>query len=116
MTAREEAVKVITSANKRMVQVNDKVHVYVYSDAEEAEMLAKVDLLIRHSLNNGKTVKQGDTEQWIEKVAQYNTDETASACFKWHADGNRVRADRIMVTKTPTGIVREKIGECWVKI
>jgi len=110
-----DATKFFADAPKRSVQIGETLHLFVGSgDA----FTAKIEATIKRALESGKTVTENGVSRWIEKHEFINTRASVpSERYRWHADGNRVKAAKFLVTRQADGSVRKKrIGIGWVKI
>ena len=94
---------------QRRVQIGDTLHIFIGEDAMD-----KVDRKIRWALNRGLTVKECGIEQWITKMPLRDPSKIGSACYTWDKAGDKVKAEKIMVTKFPDGSIhRANVGHCW---
>lgn len=89
----------------RKIKVGDTLHVFIGADAAAEKLIAK-------TLRAGGSVIENDAEQWIETTAIERPGTIfpkASDRYYWHADGNRVQCDRILVTKYGPNDIRRKV-------
>lgn len=113
---KEKVRTVFAGTVKRVVTIGDTAHVSIGQPEEMAAANAKMDAMIKKALDRGQTVTENGVSQWIEKIAFFNPRPTlASERYRWHADGNRVKAAKYLVTKRADGSIRKKrIGFGWV--
>lgn len=108
MSALDDLKKAIADAPKRLVQIDDKLYVYVSPDD------GKVDLIIKNALANGKTVIENGTSQWVEFWPVRAPDKSGSDAYTWRKDGNSIRTEKILFTKNPKNEVTQKsLGFVW---
>ena len=94
---------------QRRVQIGDTLHIFIGDDA-----VGTVDRKIRFALSRGKTVKECGIEQWITLLPLRDPSKIGSACYTWDKTGNKVKAEKIMVTKFPDGSIhRASVGYGW---
>lgn len=107
--------KIFAGTIRRAISIDDTLHVIIGTPAELDAAAAKTEKMIQNALQHGKTVRENGVTRWIEKHALHNENATlASERYRWHADGNRVKAQKMLVTKDADGRVRKKfIGYGW---
>jgi hypothetical protein len=106
-----QIAKANPDAYKRFIKIGETLHAFV---GTEEVMKPKVDALIANAYGRGRTVIENGISTFIRKVALVNTREHGSAQYKWHADGNRVKCKKFLVTVQPDGSQRQKaIGYGW---
>lgn len=105
-------MNLFTNAPKRLVKIGGVLHVHVGADT-----FAALDKKIEAALAKGGAVTENGITRWVDVVIIFNRlGETPSDRYIWHGDGERVKAERWLVTKTADGGSRKLIGTTWVKL
>lgn len=110
--------EIFKGAQKRSIRIGDRLHVILGTPEELEAKAPEINAMIRKALDRGRTVTENGVAQWISKEPLHNPRATlASDQYKWHADGNRVKARKMLVTKQPDGTIRKKqIGYGWTDL
>ncbi len=109
MSSLEDLKKAIADAPKRLVQIDDRLHIFVGADTA-----GKIEKTVKRALADGKTVIENGTSQWIEFWPVRDHSKTGTDAYTWKKDGNSVRTERILFTKNPKNEVTQKsLGFVW---
>jgi len=70
----------------------------------------------KKALRAGHTLKYNDGRViWRERIEHVDLTKTGSAAYQWNANGDRIRADLIEVTRHPNGrLEKQKIRTVWI--
>lgn len=105
---------VIDRAPMRVVQIGSKLHVFVGVDT--TNMTERFQKVIDRALRNGQTVTENGIAQWESVHPIRDNSQVGSACYTWHADGNRVRCERFRFIRCADGsVVKQALGFCWAQ-
>lgn len=101
MTPRERLLKAFRAARKVVIGST----LFVGTDEE-------VERRIKRALSRGETVKENGITRWVEEHQVHDKTKTGSAAYTWK--GDKVRVERFMVTRLPSGTLsRARIGFAW---
>ncbi len=104
MSARDKLVAAFRAARK--VRIGDVLHI-----TTDAGMDAKIEA----ALNRGETVVENGVTRWISENYVQNLGKTGSARYVWHKDGNRVKTERVLMTKVTGSVTSKPLGFVWRK-
>lgn len=102
-----KAKQMLAAAKKRVIRTDDTLRIMIGEDD------AKVESTIKAALGRGETVTEGGVTRWIECLPLYDTSKTGTARYTWHRDGNRVKCERMLFTKTGGSVTKERLGLVW---
>jgi hypothetical protein len=108
MSNLDDLKKAIADAPKRLVQINDKLFIYVGTETS-----LRADHAIKRALADGKTIIENGTSQWIEFWPVRDNNKSGSDAYTWR-DGDSIRTEKILFTKNPKNKVTQKsLGFVW---
>lgn len=96
---------------QRKVQIGSTLRVWVGTPEEIDRFAPAITQEIEKGLNQGKTVREGQTSQWIAEVEVYDHSKSGSAAYVWR--GDKVKVERFLVTRTGDEVTRKSIGFAW---
>jgi hypothetical protein len=105
-TAKEELMKILDQAPKRVVQIENKLYVFI-------GMNAKADAAIKKAIASGKTVVEDGVTRWLEVCPVMDTTKEGSDAYTWK-DGNTLKVELILFTKQANGeVTKVSRGFVW---
>ena len=109
-TTKAQLQKLFAEAPKRVIVIDSTQYVFIGADTAHL-----VDKKIKRALAAGQTVVEAGVSQWIDyDPIQEGEAEDFLDRIKWHTDGNRVRCEKILVTKDKAGDITKKVlGTAW---
>lgn len=114
MSTKKKLQAAFAAAHKRTVRIDDELRIWMGSAEELRVMAPDIRRVIDKALAAGKSVTEDGITQWIEERDEFDPTKEGSARWTWHADGDRVRMLRTLVTKGPEGEpTRQALKPVW---
>ena len=100
------------AADLRSIRIGDDLRVF------DAESTKKVHATAKRALARGVAVTWEDGRtQWIHRIPVERVGATGSDRFDWNQSGDKVRADRVLYTKSASGeITIETVAQIWISL
>lgn len=101
-----EHERILREASKRAVTIDDTIRLFIGVD--DAVIEAEIDKALRR----GSTVTEGGVSRWIETFEVIDTTKSGADCFTWR--GDKVLAEKVLLTKIKGEVTRKVIGTTFV--
>jgi hypothetical protein len=77
---------------------------------------AEVEVYAKKALRRGETVTENGISQWISNNVVFESDKPGSHAYVWDKTGNKVKHEKVLVTKDREGKITAKtIGFCFLE-
>ena len=95
-TTKQEMRALIANAVKGTVQIGNVMQIVLGSTTDHVDEIIQV--MVSKGLKAGKTVRRDDgSREWIAAHEIIDHSKVGGAAYTWHADGNRVKHERVHV-------------------